>query len=253
MGSRKKEVRVPVLGGGGLKTPAFCEKLLEQEKVDLVGLARPLLADPEWPNKSKEGRDDEIRLCISCYECMSPSAGGRQGARRCAVNAAMGREREFSKISPAQTKKRIMVVGGGPAGMEAARVATLRGHEVTLYERNSELGGNLLIASAAPGKDKILWVRDYLASQVKKLKVKIELNADVSLELVEKVKPDVVVLATGSTPMIPEIPGADSRKVINAWEVLSGKAKIDGEKVVVIGGSMVGCETGNILRSKGRR
>lgn len=248
----RKEVSVPVLGGGGLKTPIFCEKLLEQEKVDLVGLARPFLADPEWPDKSKEGRVDEIRLCISCFECMSPSAGGRQGARRCAVNASAGREREFSKIDTAEIKKRVMVVGGGPAGMEAARVATLRGHEVTLYERNSELGGNLLIASAAPGKEKILWVKSYLATQLKKLGIKVILDTEVTLDLIGEVRPDAMILATGSIPVIPQIPGVDRRNVVNAWDVLGDKQKIKGKRVAVIGGSMVGCETAEYLAEQGK-
>jgi 2,4-dienoyl-CoA reductase-like NADH-dependent reductase (Old Yellow Enzyme family)/thioredoxin reductase len=246
----KKAVTVPVIGGGGLKTPVFCEKILEEEKADLIGLARPLLADPEWANKSRQGRAEDIRLCISCYECQTPSAGGRQGARRCAVNASAGREREFSKIHPAEIKKRVMVVGGGPAGMEAARVAALRGHEVTLYEKSPRLGGNLLIASAAPGKDKILWVRDYFLTQLKKLNVKIVLETEVTPALVEKIRPDAVIVATGSTSFVPEIPGVEQKKVVSAWDVLAGKTRIEGRKVVVIGGSMVGCETGEYLAEK---
>ena len=249
----KKAVNVPVIGGGGLKTPVFCERLLEEEKADLIGLARPLLADPEWPNKSRQGRMEDIRLCISCFECMTPPAAGRQGARRCAVNSAAGREREFSKIHLGEVKKRIMVIGGGPAGMEASRIAALRGHEVTLYEKTSRLGGNLLIASAAPGKDKILWVRDYFVTQLKKLKVNIVLGTEVTPELVEKARPHAVIVATGSTSIVPEIPGVDQKKVVSAWDILAGKTKIKGQKVVVIGGSMVGCETAEYLAERGNQ
>ncbi|RJQ59923.1 MAG: FAD-binding protein [Desulfobacteraceae bacterium] len=249
----KKEVSIPVIGGGGLKTPAFCEKVLDEEKADLIGLARPLLADPEWPNKSRQGRTEDIRPCISCFECMTPSAAGRQGVRRCTVNASVGREREFAKVDQAEIRKKVMVVGGGPAGMEAARISALRGHEVTLYEKAPKLGGNLPIASAAPGKEKILWIKDYLVNQLEKLNVRIVLNTEVTPSLIEKTSPDAVIMATGSTSFASEIPGDDQKKTVNAWDVLAGKVKIEGERVVVIGGSMVGCETAEYLAERGNQ
>ncbi len=249
----RKEVDIPLLCGGNLKRPAFCEELLARGTTDFIGLARPLLADPEWPNKAREGRADDIRLCISCYECQMASAGGRQGARRCAVNATMGRDSEFAELKPAGVKKKVMVVGGGPGGMEAARVAAARGHKVTLYDKAPELGGTLMVAAAPPGKDKILWVRDYLTTQLKKLKVKIVLSTEVTPELVETVNPDVVVVATGAVPIIPDTPGAGGKNVVTASEVLSRKVNLTQKTIAVIGGSMVGCETAEYLAAKGNK
>jgi pyruvate/2-oxoglutarate dehydrogenase complex dihydrolipoamide dehydrogenase (E3) component len=249
----KEAVNIPVIGGGGMKRPSFCEGVLAQGKADLIGLGRPLFADPEWPAKAKNGTVDDIRLCISCWECAAASPAGRQGNARCTVNAAAGREREFSEIKSAAVKKRVMVVGGGPGGMEAARVATLRGHSVTLYEKAPELGGNLLIAAAPPKRDKILWVRDYLATQLKKLKVRIELHTEVTTDLVKRKNPDVVVVATGSKPVTPAIPGIENPNVVSAWDILAGRTEVRNSLVAVIGGSMVGCETADYLAGQGNR
>ncbi|MFH1485698.1 MAG: NAD(P)-binding protein, partial [Chloroflexota bacterium] len=155
----KKSVKIPIMAGGGLRHPDFCERVLAQGKADFIGLARPLLADPHWANKAKEGRPEDICPCISCVECIHGSSRRRNGggARRCSVNPASGREAEFSELKPATVKKKVMIVGGGPGGMEAARIAALRGHKVTLYDKGKELGGALLLASAPPGKEKLAW------------------------------------------------------------------------------------------------
>lgn len=248
----KEAVNIPIVAGGGLKTPLFCERLLASGVADFIGLARPLLADPEWPNKARGGRVEDIRMCISCFECATPSAGGRLGARRCTVNAAMGRETEFCAIKPAEVKKRVMVVGGGPGGMEAARVAALRGNEVTLYEKASQLGGALHVAAAPPNKEKLLWVLDYLKTQIEKLGVKVELDTPVTPALVEKVKPDAIILAVGAEPIVPNIPSVDRSNVVTALDVQNGKSEIPGKHVAVIGGSMAGCETADYLATKGK-
>ncbi|MFH1087169.1 MAG: FAD-dependent oxidoreductase, partial [Chloroflexota bacterium] len=247
----KKAVDIPVLAGGGLRTPEHCEAVLSQGKADLIGLARPLLADPHWPDKAGSGRADDICLCISCFECTAPSPVGRQGARRCTVNAAVAREEEFSEIRPAEVKKRVMIAGGGPGGMEAARVAALRGHRVTLYEKGSELGGALLLAAAAPGKNRILSFRDYLEGQMRKLKVEVVLNTEVTAGLVDKLKPDVVVAATGSEPVMPDIPGVDRANAVSALDILGGKVNVSDKRVVVIGASATGCETAEYLAAGG--
>ena len=140
---------------------------------------------------------------------------------------------------------------GGPAGMEAARVAALRGHEVTLYDRRQEIGGTLLTAAIPPGKDKLLWFRDYEAAQLKKLGVSLKLGIEVTPELVAGAKPDAVIVATGSKPVIPGIPGIDKRNVLTARDVLEGKAKIKSQKVVVAGGGVVGAETAEFLAEQG--
>lgn len=251
----KKSVKVPVIAGGGLRHPDFCEKLLEEGKADFIGLARSLLADPQWPQKAKEGRPEDIRMCIFCNECLLGSGRRRQGggARRCAVNAASGREREFAEIIPASAPKKVMVIGGGPAGMEAARIAALRGHRVTLYEKAEVLGGQLIIAGKHPSKAKVLWLRDYLVTQLGKQNVKIELGVAVTPKIIHETRPDAVVVATGAEPILPDIPGIKGGNVVSAWDVLGGRAKIERKRVAVIGGGIVGCEVAEYLLDAGNQ
>ncbi|MFC1990877.1 FAD-dependent oxidoreductase [Chloroflexota bacterium] len=251
----KKAVKVPIFIGGSLKHPDFCERLLEQGIADFIGLARPLLADQEWPNKAKEGRVEDIRLCISCNECLAGSRRRRLGgqARRCAVNPVSGREREFTDIKPAPVPKKVMVIGGGPGGMEAARIAALRGHKVTIYEREKELGGALLLAGKPQSKEKILWLRDYLITQLSKLGVAVKIDIEVTPEIVEEFKPDAVVIATGSEPIKPDIPGSNQRRVLNAWDILQDKVRPEKQKVAVVGGGMIGCEVAEYLLDSGNQ
>ncbi|MFC1991060.1 FAD-dependent oxidoreductase, partial [Chloroflexota bacterium] len=245
----KKSVKIPVIAGGSLRHPDFCERLLEQGKADLIGLARPLFADPEWPKKTREGRVEDIRLCISCNECIAGSGRRRQGggARRCAVNATAGREREFAEIKPVPVSKKVMVIGGGPGGMEAARIAAMRGHKVTIYEKGEALGGALLIASRPQSKRKILWLRDYLVAQLKRLGVDIEPGIEVTPRMVTEVKPDAVVVATGAEPIMPDIPGINQKHVVSALDIIQEKVKPEKERVVILGGGMIGCEVAEYL------
>lgn len=248
----KKGVRVPTIAGGGHRTPERCEKIITEGIADFVFLGRQLLADPEWPNKVYEGRLDEICKCISCLECLAFRTG-RATETHCTVNVALGREKELGEIGPAQVKKKVMIVGAGPGGMEAARIAALRGHEVVLYDKRGEIGGNLLLASIPPGKDKLLWFRDYEANQLSKLNVTLKLGVDVNSELIHKTKPDALIIATGSTPIVPNIPGVHNGKVLTAWDLLGGKKKFEGKKVAVAGGSIVGAETAEFLADQGNR
>ena len=249
----KSVVKIPVIGVGVIRTPMVAEKFLKEGRVDFLALGRALLADPHWPNKAREGRVDEIIKCISCnMGCI----GGRifRGlAIRCAVNPATGREREYRSLEPAIRKKKVLVVGGGPSGMEAARTAKMRGHRVTLAEKNARLGGQLRFAAVPPGKDKITWYSDYLIGQVKKLRVKVQLKQPVTVSYVQKLKPDVVICATGTRQWIPEIPGIQDPRVMKAWEVLEGGKKVEGVHVVVAGGGAVGCETALFLATPNRK
>ena len=246
----KKLTNVPVIAVGRLDLE-LGEKILEEGKADLIAIGRRLLADPDLPNKMAEGRLDEVVPCIGCMECIERLVFDEQGEGvTCVVNPALGKERAY-QVKPVANGKNVVVVGGGPAGMQAAIVAAKRGHKVTLLEKEAKLGGQLNIAALPPFKGDILpWI-DYLVSQVDKTGVKVELNTDAATEIITNKKPDAVIIATGGTPIMPDIPGIDSPNVVTAQDVLSGNARV-GQNVVIIGGGMVGCETGHYLAEQGK-
>ena len=199
----KEAVQLPIIGVGRI-TPELGEHLIEDGKVDFVAMGRALRADPELPNELALRKLNDIRPCIACNACAEHLRPG--GHRLCAVNPALGREREYA-ITAARKKKRVLIVGGGPAGMEAARVAALRGHDVALWEEGDRLGGKLLMAALPPFKEQITKLVDFLSYQIKKVGVRVELGREVTSAVITKEQPDVMILATGSTPLIPRIPG----------------------------------------------
>ena len=244
----KKVSSVPVIAVGRLDTE-LGEQIIEDGKADFIAIGRRLIADPELPNKAATGRLDETIPCINCMECIErPVTEGRGTA--CASNAATGRERAY-RIQPADRARSIAVVGGGPAGMEAARVAAQRGHRVVLFEKNPELGGQLIVAALPPYKEDLARLTEYLADQLTKAGVDIRLNVEVTPEVIREEKPDAVIMAVGGIPIIPDVPGVDDPKVVTAQDVLAGREV--GQNVVIIGGGMVGCETGHFLAEKGKR
>jgi 2,4-dienoyl-CoA reductase-like NADH-dependent reductase (Old Yellow Enzyme family)/thioredoxin reductase len=245
----KKVVNVPVIAVGRINDPELAEEILRQGKADLVSMGRALLADPYLPRKAAAGALNEINRCTACDECISRLFFNEDIA--CSVNAALGREEEY-RIEKAKVRKRVLVVGGGPAGMEAARVSALRGHEVILYEKSRRLGGQLNLAAVPPHKEEIKNVTTYLETQIRKLGVKIILGEEVTLQLVEEIKPDVVCIATGSIPIVPENMIVKGDNIPTAQDVLSGVASV-GEKVVVVGGGMVGAETAEFLAERGKK
>jgi len=251
----KKIVKIPVITVGQIKTPAFAERVLLEGKADLVALGRPLIADPEWPNKAREGRDEDIRKCISCNIGCIGGHVFNDLYMRCTVNPVVGHEREpgWVDMVPAPRKKKVMVVGAGAGGMEAARVASLRGHDVTLYEKETELGGQLHIASVPPGKDKLNYIMEYYSSQLAKAGVRVERGKAVDEKLVQEIKPDTVIIATGGEPLVPDIPCAWGQSIVVYKDVLTGTAMPPGEKVVVAGGGTVGCETSLYLAERGKK
>jgi 2,4-dienoyl-CoA reductase-like NADH-dependent reductase (Old Yellow Enzyme family)/thioredoxin reductase len=248
----KKTVKIPVIVGGRLGDPSCAERVLEEGKADFISMGRPLIADPDLPKKLKEGRGKAIRRCVAdnwCFEIFG------KAEMRCSLNAAAGRELRYGDVQPAARPKKVVVVGAGPAGMEAARVAGLRGHNVTLYEKSNRLGGGeLSLAAAAPHKESFESVSAYYAEAFSEFpNVKVVLGTEATPDMILKEKPDAVIIATGGRSLIPKIPGVDRSNVKTAFEVLADKVKIEGRTVAVCGGNAVGCETADYLAKRGNR
>ena len=245
----KKVVKIPVIGVGRINTPELAEQYLTEGKADIIALARPLLSDAYWPLKAKQGKSKEIRPCLGCHDgCRYRMAQGK--ILSCSVNPTVGRESQ-TEFRMALVPKKVMVVGGGAGGMELARMASARGHIVGLFEKSPELGGHLIEASVPEFKKDVKALLNWYKLQLSKSKVDIHLGAKVTPRLIKEYKPDVVVIATGSSPITPAIPGIDKPSVVNAVDLLRGKAKC-GQTPVVIGGGMVGCETALWLAQNGK-
>lgn len=244
----KEVVSIPVIACNRISDPRLAEEILLDGLADMVGIARGFIADPELPQKAREDRLDEIRKCIGCNQgCLD--AVFTLKPVRCLVNAKAGREGE-KPMQPAGKVKKILVIGGGPAGMEFARVAACKGHDVTLWEGGERLGGQLNLASVPPGRGEFKSLISYLEKQLQLNKVKVELNKAATAQKIKAFEADVVVVATGGAPLVPPIPGVEKACVVQAWDVLAGKVAT-GRKVVIIGGGAVGCETGLYLARRG--
>jgi 2,4-dienoyl-CoA reductase (NADPH2) len=265
----KKVISIPVIAVGRMD-PDMGERLLEEGKADFINHNRRLMADHDLPNKIAEGREDDIAPCTGCMVCFE-AAAVHHSFPRCRINAALGREKEY-EIKPAALKKRVMVVGCGPAGMEAARVAALRGHDVTLYDKMGKLGGSMLVAAMVKGleKEDLLALIRYFEIQLGKLGVKVELGCEVSPAMVAQIKPDVLVVATGAQHNIPNIKGIGSSNVVTGEELhhrlkfflkFAGPKLLHwltqfylpvGKNVIVLGARLHGCQTAEFLVKRGR-
>jgi len=236
----KQVVKVPVITCHRINNAFLADQILMNGQADMVGMGRPFLADPQWPKKAAEGRFDEIRQCAACDQrCLD--AVFSMSEITCTFNPSANREKQFALV-PAATPKKVIVIGGGPAGMEAARTLAQRGHTVTLYEKSSRLGGQLNLAAVPPGRGELVNNVKWLSNELYRVGVKVELGKEVNPETVKAQNPDAVVVATGSKPIEPKIPGIDGENVVYAWEALENRAAL-GRKVVVIGGGAVGMET----------
>jgi NADPH-dependent 2,4-dienoyl-CoA reductase/sulfur reductase-like enzyme len=251
----KKAVRVPVIAVGVIREPQFAEQVLKDRKADFLSIGRGLIADPEWGQKAATGREDEIRRCISCNFCYRRLE--QSLSLRCAINSDVGFEKEILEMQPAQRKKKVMVIGGGPAGMQAAITASQRGHAVSLFEKDRELGGQLLLAGLLPGKTKMRWLVEYLTAQIRKWQVDTHLAIEVDERKVAELMPEVVVIAAGAQAAIPSLPLKDERlgrKLLTAWDVLKGGRKTSKrEEMVVLGGFSLGCEIAAFLAEQGNK
>ncbi len=252
----KEAVKIPVFANNRINTPQLAEEILSSGKADMVGMVRPLICDPQFPKKAEEGRPDEIFICVADNQgCI----GRVNQAKKigCIQNPLVGYEknveREVTQSPP--KKKEVMVIGGGPAGMEAARVAAMRGHNVTLYEKEGELGGQINIAKRGAGRGEIGGIVTNLITHLERLKVSIELGVEVTEEMVRERNPEAVVIATGSLPRENPFPGQyTSSQVVNVCQVLRGEV-VTGEKVLLIDGDghHKATSTAEFLADQGKR
>ena len=247
-GDIKKAVNVPVSAVGRIVDAEMAERVIESGMADMVAVGRPLLADPDWGTKIAAGKACDIRRCISCNKGCTDAIQNRQFLS-CVLNAENGYENTRS-IQPAAQKKKIAVLGGGPAGLEAARVAALRGHDVTLFEKTTSLGGQLNIACVPPRKEEMRRAAQDLIHAVCNAGVHLCMGQTRTAEQLKDAGFEAVINAVGAHSAAPRIPGIDSVNVADAWRVLAGEQQVYGT-VAVIGGGMVGCETAEYLAARG--
>jgi 2,4-dienoyl-CoA reductase-like NADH-dependent reductase (Old Yellow Enzyme family)/thioredoxin reductase len=243
----RKALRIPVMSVGRINDPLVADDIIREGKADLVCMGRGLLADPEMPKKAEQGKLEDIRICIACNTCMESIF--RKGRVECLVNPTLGREKEM-ELRPAEKRKKVMIVGGGPGGLHAGWVAAIRGHEVHLYEKQPRLGGQLNLGSVTAYKKEILSLIEFHVKQVQKAGIRIHLSAEVTPETIQREKPDVVILSTGAKPLLPDVPGIHKSIVADLSVVLNGEPP-EGRKAVVIGGGATGCEVAHHLAEHG--
>lgn len=245
----KKHVSVPVATIGGLNDPEQMEEIIASGKADIVYMARALLADPFLPRKVMENKEDQIVKCLRCFTCMAERA--MTSTRRCTVNPLIGREMEGCEIHPAPEKKKVLVAGGGPGGLYAAYTAARRGHQVILCEKEDKIGGILKSEQAIPFKHEMYELANTYKKLAQNAGVEIRVNTEVTPEYAEKENPDALIIAVGSSPLVPPIKGLDGENVVLVNNYYLEKEKV-GDKVVVFGGGLAGCECAIHLGMEGK-
>ena len=246
----KKVVSVPVACVGGIHTPALAEEIIASGKADIVEMARALIADPYFPKKAMMGEEEDITPCLRCFACFENIV--RTTVVRCTVNPVIGHEFDVRYYQPKLTKKKkVLVIGGGPGGMQAAITAAQKGHDVTLCEQLDRLGGALFFAETIPFKRELYDFARCLERRVRRENITVRLGAKVDASDIQKMNPDVVIAAVGAIPIIPPIPGIEGDYVLHATEC-EGNADQLGNKIVIVGGGLIGCELGIYLGMKGK-
>lgn len=242
----KEAVDLPIIAVNTIREPAYAEQLLENGISDFISMGREYIAEPEWANKVKEGREDEIRPCLSCntcHACFNDLLG-----IRCAINPRTGRELESDSMIKTGNGENIAVIGAGPAGIEAALTAAKKGYCVTVFDKASDIGGSLQLANKAPDKEQIDQLIQYYKNQLKKYGVTVKLDTDIKdMAPIKACNPYAVILATGGNPIVPNLPGINQENVYTAPEILKGDVKLENKQVVIIGSGMTGFETAEVL------
>lgn len=235
----KKEVTIPVITVGAIRQPEFVDKIIAEGRADFVAIGRGLIADPEWVKKTKEGRVEEIRTCINCLHCIHSCMANKH--IHCSINARAGRELEFKELKriPAEEKRHVVVVGGGPGGLEAARTLTLKGYDVTVFEKSQKLGGQLHLVSDPQYLKKMNWHINYLDNEMKRLNVDVRMETEATVEEINALNPYAVFLATGGVPKLPQVEGNTLPHVYTYEDVKLQNLVFENKKITVVGSGMI--------------
>ena len=244
----KSEVDIPVITVGRIRNPVMADQIIREQKADLVSMGRALIADPNLPKKAMRNQYDEIIPCISCNKCVQTM---RKDYLRCSVNAETGNETQF-RYSKVDRSKKVWVIGAGPGGLKVAEIAALRGHQVKIFERQNKLGGRVRLGANPPKKEVLNEFIEYLVKRVKALGVTFEMGKAFTPDMLDPVKPDVVIVATGASPQFPDWQGIEESGALSVDDVLSDGVNI-GDKVLVVGGGGTGAEIADLLSETGKK
>ena len=247
----KDQVSLPVIAVSKIRDVAVAEELLQEGVVDFVSLGRPLLADPEFPNKAIRGEDKDIRKCISCLFCFEELNKGSQVV--CAVNPITGFEPKYPDKGKTDDPKKVVIVGAGPAGLAAAETLVKHGHDVVIFEKSDGIGGQVRIGMNPPKKDQLGWFMDYHEKFIKDHNIDIRFNQEATPEIVKAMNPDIVLLGVGAKPITLNIPGETGPNVYSVEDILSGKVKLKDKTVAVVGSGLTGLETAEFLQVDGNK